>query len=67
MKINLIEKSNSRTWPEIMTIPDLYKAGPFGRNKLLEMANSGELPCKKIRGRWIITRDCYLAWLKGTD
>lgn len=64
-KVEQVDKTRPETWPAIMTLRDVQTVSPFGRNKLLEMANTGEIPVRRIRGRWVINRDVFIAWLKG--
>ena len=61
-----IDPTNPETWPVIMTIRDIQAISPMGRIKLLEMAQTGELPARRVRGRWMITRDVFIEWLKRT-
>ncbi len=60
------DPKDSSTWPYILTINK--HLGPItgtSKPKLLDMAKTGELPMKKMRGRWIIGKDTFLNWLNA--
>lgn len=59
-----IDQTNPETWPYILHPVHIQQITDMGKNKTLELLNSGELPAKRVRGRWFINRDAFLTWLK---
>lgn len=60
-----IDRTNPETWPYVMSLRDFMAATKTGKNKALELVQSGELPAKKVRGTWLITKDALLKWLEA--
>jgi len=58
-----LDPAKPNEWPAVLALPELQRVLPFGKNKLLSMAQEGELPAKKIRGRWLISKDSLLNWI----
>ena len=63
MKEAEISRNEPSSWPFILTTKQVQQITGIGRNKLLDMLQTGELPCKRVRGRWFINRDALLNWL----
>jgi hypothetical protein len=53
--------------PVVMTFKDLQKLLPFGKNSLYSLLNSNEIPNKKVKNKFMIPRDKFLAWLYDED
>lgn len=60
----VVDPATPSTWPHLLTLRDLQILTPWGHSKLQRMAADGELPAKKVRGGYVITKDSFLAWLK---
>lgn len=53
--------------PYTLGVTDLTVLLPHSRTKIYLMLESGELPGKKIGGKWVLPRAIFLAWLNGED
>lgn len=60
-----LDRTNPETWPFIMRLKEFMFVSGYGKNKALELVQSGELPAKKVRGTWLISKDALLRWLEG--
>lgn len=60
-----IDRSKPESWPYILHPIQIQQIADMGKNKTLELLNSGELPAKRVRGRWLINRDSFLKWLNS--
>ncbi|WP_276620614.1 helix-turn-helix domain-containing protein [Syntrophomonas wolfei] len=60
-----LDRANPDTWPFIMQLKEFMWVSGYGKNKALELVQSGELPAKKVRGTWLISKDALLRWLEG--
>lgn len=60
-----INPADPQNWPYMMTLKDFMAVSGYGKNKALELVQSGELPAKKVRGTWLISKDALLRWLEG--
>jgi excisionase family DNA binding protein len=63
---NLIENSRQEL-PFSLNPKHLKELLPHGETKIYQMLERGEIPAKKIGGRWIIQRDQFLIWYHGKD
>lgn len=59
------DRADPSTWPYAMSLRDFMVATNTGKNKALGLVQSGDLPAKKVRGTWIITKDALLKWLEA--
>lgn len=59
-----LDQSNPESWPYVLRPVHVMAITGMGKNKMLELLNSGELPGKRVRGRWLINRDALLEWIK---
>jgi len=60
---NVLDQSNPDKWPYIMHPVHIMAAAGMGKNKTLELLQAGEIPgAKRVRGRWMITKDAFLEW-----
>ena len=64
--LKLIYKSQ-KNLPFSLNVKDLAKILPHSNTKIYLMLESGELPARKIGGKWVISRDYFLAWYYGVD
>lgn len=64
--LQLIYKSQ-KNLPFSLNVKDLAKILPHSNTKIYLMLESGELPARKIGGKWVISRDYFLAWYYGVD
>jgi excisionase family DNA binding protein len=39
----------------------------ISKDAVYDLFKKGELPCRKVARRWLITRDAVLKWLKGSS
>ncbi|MCK8823992.1 helix-turn-helix domain-containing protein [Fuchsiella alkaliacetigena] len=62
---NLIEKSRQE-FPFSLKVKDLKRLLPHGETKIYEMLEREVIPAKKIGGRWVVSRDRFLAWYYGS-
>lgn len=63
MKV-LIDKREPSSWPFVLTVAQIMAITGVGKNKILSLVQTGELPAKRVRGRWLINRESFMAWLK---
>ena len=61
-KINI---SDPNSWPYVLRPQQVMEITQIGKNKILELLQSGEMPAKKVHGRWFINRDALLKWLSN--
>ncbi|TDX59011.1 helix-turn-helix domain-containing protein [Orenia marismortui] len=57
----LITKSYN-SLPFSLRVNDLKELLPHGETKIYQMLETGEIPAKKLGGRWIVPRDSFLSW-----
>jgi excisionase family DNA binding protein len=62
---SILAKQTRNELPFYLTIDELIELLPYGKTKIYEFLNSGQIPSKKIEGKWIIPRDKFLAWFYG--
>ena len=62
----LILKSQKEL-PFSLQVNDLCELLPHSNTKIYLMLESGELPARKIGGKWVISRDQFLAWYYGVN
>lgn len=66
MTTNDFDPKNIDTWPYVLTFNQhIRPITNFSKPKLLSMAVSGEIPMKRVRGRWIISKDAFINWLNA--
>ena len=53
--------------PFSLTVKDLKKLLPFSDTRIYQMLECGDIPGRKINGKWVIPRDSFLAWFYGND
>ena len=53
--------------PFALQVDDLQKLLPHGQTKIYQMLERGEIPGKKVAGRWFSPRDLFLAWFYGEE
>ncbi len=64
--MNNFNPKDESTWPYVLTFNQhISPITGISKPKLLSMAANGEIPVKKIRGRWIISKDVFLNWLNA--
>lgn len=51
--------------PAIMTFNEARAVLKIGRNKMLELIHSGELPAFRIGNRWRVTRENLISYIEG--
>lgn len=59
----IIDKNIPENWPYVLQPNHVMVITHMGKNKVLELLQSGEIPAKRVRGRWLINRDALLNWL----
>lgn len=59
-----IDRTNPETWPYALTLKEVMTIIRVGKNKALELVQSGELPARKARGTWMISKNSLLKWLE---
>ncbi|MFW6009129.1 MAG: helix-turn-helix domain-containing protein [archaeon] len=64
--LTLISKSQ-KNLPFSLEVKDLCKLLPHSSTKIYLMLESGELPGRKLGGKWVISRDQFLAWYYGVN
>jgi len=62
---NLLASKSQKELPFTLSIKNLIELLPFGKTKIYELLNNDTIPAKKVDGRWIISRDKFLAWFYG--
>ncbi|MEN6350732.1 MAG: helix-turn-helix domain-containing protein [Syntrophomonas sp.] len=66
MNIVDFDPRNPNTWPYVLTFnKHLTPITGFSKPKLLDMAAHGEIPARKVRGRWVVPKDLFLEWLNA--
>lgn len=50
--------------PTIISADEAAKLLGINRNTLYEAANDGEIPCRRIRRKFLFVREVLIAWLK---
>jgi len=65
-KYRAFDFTNPEEWPYVMKLREVMTVIGCGKNKGLELVQSGELPAKKVRGEWLITKEALLKWLNET-
>lgn len=53
--------------PFSLSPKDVVKLLPHGQTKVYQMLESGEIPAKKLGGKWVISRDVFLSWYFGNE
>ncbi|MFW6030216.1 MAG: helix-turn-helix domain-containing protein [Halanaerobiales bacterium] len=53
--------------PYSLGVKDLKELLPHSETKIYLMLESGELPGRKIGGKWVIQRSAFLAWFHGKE
>lgn len=53
--------------PYALGVADLKKLLPHSDTKIYLMLESGEIPGRKIGGKWIVQRSTFLAWFYGIE
>jgi len=61
----IINKTNPEEWPFVLYVSHVMAITGMGKNKTLDLLQTGELPAKRVRGRWLINRDAFITWLKS--
>ena len=61
-----LDIANPGKWPFILTPKQVMLITGMGKNKTLDLLQSGELPAKRVRGRWLIPKESFLKWLNET-
>ncbi|MGM0410521.1 MAG: helix-turn-helix domain-containing protein [Bacillota bacterium] len=64
--LTLITKSQ-KNLPFSLEVKDLCELLPHSSTKIYLMLENGELPGRKIGGKWVISRDQFLAWYYGIN
>ncbi len=64
-KTSTLDTTNPESWPYVLNAQQVMEITKMGKNKVFDLLQSGELPAKRVRGRWLINRDAFLAWLKS--
>lgn len=59
----IIDKNNPGSWPYVLHPKHIMAITGMGKNKVLDLLGSGNLPAKRVGGRWLIQRDAFLQWL----
>ena len=62
----LIEEERDKL-PYTLGVKDLDELLPHSKTKIYLMLESGELPGKKLGGKWLISRIHFLAWLAAAE
>jgi len=57
-----LKKKSRKDLPFTLSPSNLIEILPYGKTKIYELLNRGIIPAKKIEGKWIISRDKFLAW-----
>lgn len=53
--------------PFSLGVSDLKEFLPLSDSKIYMMLESGEIPARKIGGKWTVSRPEFLAWFFGTE
>ncbi|MFW6029886.1 MAG: helix-turn-helix domain-containing protein [Halanaerobiales bacterium] len=53
--------------PFSLGVADLKKILPHSDTKIYLMLESGELPGRKMGGKWVVQRSAFLAWFHGAE
>ena len=53
--------------PFTLCVQDIQEILPHGETKIYELLNTGEIPARKVEGKWVIPTDLFLAWLYGDE
>jgi len=61
----LIDRTNPEQWPFVLYVNHVMTITGMGKNKVLDLLQSGDLPAKRVRGRWLVNRDAFISWLKS--
>ncbi|HNX29720.1 MAG TPA: helix-turn-helix domain-containing protein [Syntrophomonadaceae bacterium] len=65
MKMQKLDINIPDSWPFVLRPQDVMQITGIGKNKILDLLQSGEIPAKRVRGRWLISRDSLLNWLSN--
>ena len=60
-------KENRNNLPFALGADDLENLLPFHRTQIYLMLGRGEIPGKKIGGKWVCQRDAFLAWYYASE
>lgn len=52
------------SWPPMLSLKEFRAIARIGHNKALSMAAAGDIPVKRVRGRWMMTKVALLDWLR---
>ena len=53
--------------PFSLSVKDLIRLTPFAETRIYQMLECGDIPGRKINGKWMIPRDSFLAWFYGNE
>jgi excisionase family DNA binding protein len=53
--------------PFSLGVSDLKEFLPLSDSKIYMMLESGEIPARKIGGKWTVSRPEFLAWFFGSE
>lgn len=53
--------------PFSLGVSDLKELLPLSDSKIYMMLESGEIPARKIGGKWTVSRPEFLAWFFGSE
>lgn len=53
--------------PFSLTVSDLQEMLPLSDTRIYELLITGEIPGKKIGGKWVITTSKFLAWVHSNE
>ncbi|MFW6015649.1 MAG: helix-turn-helix domain-containing protein [bacterium] len=62
--VHLVSNAQDKL-PFALRVKDLDEMLPISATQIYLMLSSGEIPAKKLGGKWIIPRDIFLTWLYG--
>jgi len=59
-----LDITNPETWPYVLDSKSIMMIAHIKKSKFLLMVANNEIPVKKIRGRYSITKDALIKWLQ---
>ncbi|MFW5891313.1 MAG: helix-turn-helix domain-containing protein [bacterium] len=62
----LIEQERDQL-PYTLGVKELVEILPHSKTKIYLMLEDGELPGKKLGGKWLVPRTHFLAWLAAVE
>lgn len=60
-------KEEKNELPYALGVADLKNLLPHSDTKIYLMLESGEIPGRKIGGKWVVQRSAFLAWFHGVE